>query len=173
MDYWQINITQNNRMLAEQNGEVGLTKNPFSIIVRAPKALTVKLNVSDSEKNFQRVYPGFNLDLKKNGYRIHPFVEGMSFGEDFFNKDETLILDEKGNHYLFYNNEGQHRWTRADTLPGGFIFERKVSSLLINREKVPIENISKSRLYFLFLVKFVKNDIVSPDELKKLVLKLS
>ncbi len=170
---WKIEIFQNNRVLHKVNNVVNLAKRPFSIIVKIPKPLTVMLNVFEDDTNFQRVSPGFNLDLKKNGYLIHPFVKGMGFAEDYFNKDETLILEKKGHHSLFYMDEHKHRWSEVNITNTGFVFKRKVSKIKIGGEIVPIENISKPRMYFLFLVKIIEGNFVSSDELMKLIFKFS
>lgn len=169
---WGVEIVQGNKVLNEESNVINLERKPFIIKVRLQTPHVVRLNVLDNNSNFQKINPNLPMDFKKaTGFpSFHCFIAGTGWAEENFNEDESLNIDAEGHHYLYYDGRDDHRWSNVEISPEKAVFERKVSRLYIGNRLESIEQFSGQRLYLIFLVKFLNQNPISSDELKKIIL---
>jgi hypothetical protein len=160
---WKVEFVQGNRVVAKQNEEIRLAKQPFTIRVTLPQPLPVMLNVLDNDSNYQVVHAGLHTDCPI------PFCIGGGMVEDDYYKLPTeLFTGKEIFHYLALDTQGQnwYRWNRATVIPEGIVFERDV--MLI--DNTPLEQFRKAKLYLLFFVDYRDKERIDEDELLKFVL---
>ena len=159
---WSVEIVQNNQTLPAVNDQVPLARAAFTIRVRMPQPLPVKLNALNSDANFKALQPGFAL----TDSCTLALCTGMDVAEDRLNPQRDLFVDPQLTHYLYYQGPEDHRWSRANVTAQGAVLERDVATLNMK----PIEQYSDPALYLLFFVNYVNPDQIDPGELKKITL---
>jgi hypothetical protein len=159
---WSVEIVQNNQTLPAANDQVPLVRAAFTIRVRMPQPLPVKLNALNSDANFKALQPGFVL----SDNCTLALCTGMDVAEDRLNPQRDLFVDPQLTHYLYYQGPQDHRWSRATVTDQGAVLERDVASL----NGKPIEQYADPALYLLFFVNYINPDKIDPGELKKITL---
>jgi hypothetical protein len=159
---WSVEIVQNGQTLTASNDLVTQARAPFTIRVRMPQPLPVKLNALDSDANFKALQPGFAL---ADDCTL-ALCTGMDVAEDRLNPEKDLFVDPQLTHYLYYQGPQDHRWSRADITATGATLERDVVTL----NAKPIEQFQGPALYLLFFVDYTNPGQIDPGELKKLTL---
>ncbi len=159
---WSVEIVQNNQTLPAPNDQVQLSRAAFTIRVRMPQPLPVKLNALNSDANFKALQPGFDLTANCT----LALCTGMDVAEDRLNPQRDLFVDPQLTHYLYYQGPQDHRWSRANVTNQGAVLERDVATL---NEK-PVEQYADPALYLLFFVNYINPDKIDPGELKKITL---
>ena len=159
---WSVEIVQNSQTLTATNNTVALARAPFTIRVRMPQPLPVKLNALNTDANFKALQPGFVLadDCTM------ALCTGMDVAEDRLNPEKDLFVDPQLTHYLYYQGPQDHRWSRADITATGARLERDVVTL----NTKPIAQYQDPALYLLFFVNYTNPGQIDPGELKKITL---
>jgi len=159
---WSVEIVQNSQTLIAVNDLVSLARAAFTIRVRMPQPLPVKLNALNTDANFQALQPGTTLadDCTM------ALCTGMDVAEDRLNPERDLFVDPQLTHYLYYQGPQDHRWSRADVTVTGAALERDVVSL----NGKPVEQYQDPALYLLFFVNYTNPGQIDPGELKKIAL---
>jgi hypothetical protein len=159
---WSVEIVQNGQPLATANDQVQLSRSAFTIRVRMPQPLPVKLNALNSDANFKALQPGFALTQDCT----LALCTGMDVAEDRLNPERDLFVDPQLTHYLYYQGPQDHRWSRVDLTAQGAVLERDVASL----NGKPVEQYKDPALYLLFFVNYTNPGQIDPGELKKITL---
>jgi hypothetical protein len=159
---WSVEILQDNQPLATTNDHVQLARSAFTLRVKMPQPLPVKLNALNSDANFQALQPGFAL----SDDCTLALCTGMDVAEDRLNPERDLFVDPQLTHYLYYQGPQDHRWSRADVTAQGAVLERDVVSL----NGKPVEQYKDPALYLLFFVNYTNPKQIDPGELKKISL---
>jgi|GEM_PF-4609784 len=157
---WGVDIVQNEMVLPASDGKVELQRKPFTIRVKLPVILNVKLNVIDNDINYQRITPGFVFPE----YCNIAFCPGMGIAED--NKSTSLFVDGEGTHSLYYIDDKNNRWSRIANENGEVVLERDVAFL--NQEL--ISETTYQRLYMVFLIDYREKFTVNEDEVTQVIL---
>ena len=159
---WSVEIIQNNQPLATTNDQVQLARSPFTLRVKMPQPLPVKLNALNSDANFKALQPGFAL----TDDCTLALCTGMDVAEDRLNPERDLFVDPQLTHYLYYQGPQDHRWSRADVTAQGAVLERDVVTL----NGKPVEQYKDPALFLLFFVNYTSPGKIDPGELKKITL---
>jgi hypothetical protein len=159
---WSVEILQNNQPLATTNDQVQLARTAFTLRVKMPQPLPVKLNALNTDANFQALQPGFAL----TDDCTLALCTGMDVAENRLNPERDLFVDPQLTHYLYYQGPQDHRWSRADVTAQGAALERDVVSL----NGKPVEQYKDPALYLLFFVNYTNPGQIDPGELKKITL---
>src|SRR5262245_34102598 len=159
---WSVDIVQMSQVLTVTNDTVAAARAPFTIRVRMPQPLPVKLNALNSDANFKALQPGFVL---ADDCTL-ALCTGMDVAEDRLNPEKDLFVDPQLTHYLYYQGPQDHRWSRADITATGATLERDVVTLSTK----PVEQYADPALYLLFFVDYTHPGQIDPGELKKLML---
>ena len=159
---WSVEIVQNGQKLPIANDQVQLPRTTFTIRVRMPQPLPVKLNALNTDANFKALQPGFALTETCT----LALCTGMDVAEDRLNPQRDLFVDAQLTHYLYYQGPQDHRWSRADVTAQGAVLERDVASL----NGKPVEQYADPALYLLLFVNYTNPDKIDPGELKKITL---
>ena len=159
---WQVEIIQGESTYAADAGDVSLARAPFTLRVRLPQPMAVKLNANTTDENFQLLQPGtvFDPDCEI------ALCTGMNMAEEALNPDQWLAVDGFSTHYLYYASDADHRWSRTVVDAAGATFERDVAWL----NEAPIEQFAGSALYVLFFADANGSESIEPGELKKITL---
>ena len=159
---WSVEILQNNQPLASTNDQVQLLRSAFTLRVKMPQPLPVKLNALNTDANFKALQPGFAL----TDDCTLALCTGMDVAEDRLNPERDLFVDPQLTHYLYYQGPQDHRWSRADVTAQGAVLDRDVVSL----NGKPVEQYKDPALYLLFFVNYTNPGKIDPGELKKITL---
>lgn len=159
---WSVEILQNNQTLAATNNQVPLSRSAFTIRVKMPQPLPVKLNALNTNANFLALQPGYTL----TDNCTLALCTGMDVAEDRLNPERDLFVDPQLTHYLYYQGPQDHRWSRADVTPQGAVLDRDVVTL----NGKPVEQYKDPALYLLFFVNYTNRGQIDPGELKKITL---
>jgi hypothetical protein len=159
---WSVEIVQNSQTLTATNNTVQLAKSDFTIRVKLPQPLPVKLNVLNTDANFQALQPGYRL----TDDCTLALCTGMDVAEDRLNPEKDLFVDPQLTHYLYYQGPTDHRWSRADVTATGASMERDVATL----NTKPIAQYADPALYLLFFVNYTNPGQIDPGELQKIML---
>ena len=159
---WSVDIVQDGQTLTASNDMVQLARSDFTIRVKLPQPLPVKLNALNTDANFTALQPGFTL----TDDCTQALCTGMDVAEDRLNPERDLFVDSQLTHYLYYQGPQDHRWSRADVTATGAALERDVVTL----NGKPIAEYTDPALYLLFFVNYTNPDQIDPGELKKITL---
>jgi hypothetical protein len=159
---WSVEIVQNSQTLTATNDLVQLARSDFTIRVKMPQPLPVKLNALNTDANFKALQPGFTL---ADDCTL-ALCTGMDVAEDRLNPQRDLFVDPQLTHYLYYQGPQDHRWSRADVTATGAALERDVVTL----NGKPIAQYKDPALYLLFFVDYTNPGTIDPGELKKITL---
>ena len=159
---WSVEILQNNQPLATTNDQVQLARSAFTLRVKMPQPLPVKLNALNTDANFKALQPGFAL----TDDCTLALCTGMDVAEGRLNPERDLFVDPQLTHYLYYQGPQDHRWSRADVTAQGAVLERDVVTL----NGKPVEQYKDPALFLLFFVNYTNPGKIDPGELKKITL---
>jgi hypothetical protein len=159
---WAVEIVQNGQVSSTETGQVLLARAPFTLRVRLPQALPVKLNANADDANFQALQPGFVF----TDDCLQALCTGMDVAEDRLNPTQALFVDTLSTHYLYYQGPDDHRWSRATVGASGAVFERDVA--LLNDQ--PVDQYAAPALYLLLFVDLSNPGVIDEGELKKIAL---
>ena len=159
---WSVEIVQDGQTVSMTADTARLARAPFTVRVRLPQPLPVKLNAFNSDANFKALQPGASV----SDDCTTALCTGMDVAEDRLNPDKDLFVDPQLTHYLYYQGPQDHRWSRADVTVTGAIMERDVATL----NTKPIAQYADPALYLLFFVDYTKANQIDPGELKKITL---
>ncbi|MCC7359009.1 MAG: hypothetical protein IT317_06010 [Anaerolineales bacterium] len=159
---WQVEIVQDGAVLPNSNGTVTAARAPFTIRVRLPSPLPVKLNAAATDANFQALQPGFVFTEDC----LLALCTGMDAAEDRLNPDQALFVDPELTHYLYYLAPEDHRWSRAEVTAQGATFERDVAYL----NSIAVAESTDPALYLLFFVNAANEQQIDSGELQKITL---
>jgi len=159
---WSVAIVQNRQALTATNDLVTLARTDFTIRVKLPQPLPVKLNALNTDANFKALQPGYVL---ADDCTL-ALCTGMDVAEDRLNPERDLFVDPQLTHYLYYQGPQDHRWSRVDVTATGAAMERDVVTL----NGKPIAQYADPELYLLFFVDYTNPGTIDPGELKKITL---
>jgi hypothetical protein len=159
---WTVEFIQAGEVLPIENDTVSVARAPFTLRVTLPAPVPVKLNVYNSDQNFQDLQPGFALTPDC----VFALCTGMDVAEERLNPGQMLFVDVELTHYLYYSAPDDHRWSRAVVTPERAVFERDVSYL----NDIPVNLAADPALYLLFFVNEANPEMIDPGELKKIAL---
>lgn len=159
---WAVEIVQGGAALPEVNAAVGLPRAPFTLRVHMPAPAPLKLNVFNTDQNFQALQPGFGF----TDDCLLALCTGMDVAEERLNPGAELFVDVELTHYLYYQAPDDHRWSRVELAGGDAVLERDVAVL----SGIPVEQTTDPALYLLFYLDQGSPQQIDPGELKKLVL---
>ena len=159
---WEVEIVQSGAVLPNTADTVTAARAPFTIRVRLPSPLPVKLNAAATDANFLALQPGFVFTADC----LLALCTGMDAAEDRLNPDQSLFVDPELTHYLYYLAPEDHRWSRAEVTADGATFERDVAYL----NSISVAESTDPALYLLFFVNAANEQQIDPGELKKITL---
>ena len=159
---WSVEIVQNSQTLTTTNDVVTLARTDFTIRVKEPQPLPVKLNALNTDANFKALQPGYTL---ADDCTL-ALCTGMDVAEDRLNPERDLFVDPQLTHYLYYQGPKDHRWSRADVTATGAALERDVVTL----NGKPIAQYADPALYLLFFIDYTNPGKIDAGELKKITL---
>jgi hypothetical protein len=159
---WSVDIVQNSQPLVAVNDQVQPQRSAFTIRVRMPQPLPVKLNALNSDANFQALQPGYILSEDCT----LALCTGMDVAEERLNPQRDLFVDPQLTHYLYYQGPQDHRWSRVDLTAQGAVLDRDVASL----NGKPVAQYQDAALYLLLFVNYTNPGQIDPGELKKITL---
>jgi len=87
-------------------------------------------------------------------------------------KYESLIFNNRGHHYTFYENRKSNRLKLIDDSGNLLKLEFEINSLYYNNKKVKMENTELKEFYIAFLIDRNLNGIIDNGELNKLTIKI-
>lgn len=167
---WDVKIVQTENILEENSGVVQIGRAPFRIRLEMEVLQIVVLNALDNDSNFAKIIPGEAMKC------IEPFVlcPGTGIAPDLSTR--PLFLSSEATNVWIYRDERGDPWDEINLTGSRAVLERDVDNLVLidkGTNVVPIEEFSGEHLYLLFFVPYHDNDIIDPDELKKLTLELT
>ena len=78
----------------------------------------------------------------------------MGMAEELFNPEEKIIIDNTSPHYLFYEDESQHRFSTVEMEEGYIFCRREISNITtfnLNLDPVPLQRLPGNDLFLSFL----------------------
>ena len=163
-DKFRVEIWQDGKLLANNNGVVQLAKKEFQIKVHLFEQEGVYVSSSYGNSYYGLKETDEVPDLQEIGAR--------TFAESTFNEDKDLILDNEGVSYWFYKpKQDWHRFDKDISIEGKTVIGTKTIQhlfILENRSNVNIEDVQKPlKLFFVATTKGRKN-----KELQRLKLQI-
>jgi hypothetical protein len=166
---FQVEVGQAGQFFPAGVEPVRLERQPFTLRLRLPAPLPVKLNALDTDDNFLVIQPGFVLSPEC----LAALCTGMDVAEEKLNPQQLLFVDPLSTHYLYYTGPDDHRWSRATVGPEGAVFERDVAVLMGDPSLpagTPVDLYPGPALYLLVYVDGFNPGVVDPGELAKVTL---
>ena len=114
---WKLDIIQAQAINIASEEHVQLKRLPFTFRITMRNPIPVRLNVLADDSNYTMLKTGFITDFLENGEVVNPFMLGTGLTEGKFNQDESIALEQIGHHYIYYENEQKHRWSRVEFTP--------------------------------------------------------
>ncbi len=149
-DKFRVEIWQDGKLLANNNGVVQLAKKEFQIKVHLFEQEGVYVSSSYGNSYYGLKETEEVPDLQEIGAR--------TFAESTFNEDKDLILDNEGVSYWFYKpKQDWHRFDKDISIEGKTVIGTKTIQhlfILENRSNVNIEDVQKPlKLFFVATTK--------------------
>ncbi len=149
-DKFRVEIWQDGKLLANNNGVVQLAKKEFQIKVHLFEQEGVYVSSSYGNSYYGLKETDEVPDLQEIGAR--------TFAESTFNEDKDLILDNEGVSYWFYKpKQDWHRFDKDISIEGKTVIGTKTIQhlfILENRSNVNIEDVQKPlKLFFVATTK--------------------
>lgn len=149
-DKFRVEIWQDSKLLANNNGVVQLAKKEFQIKVHLFEQEGVYVSSSYGNSYYGLKETEEVPDLQEIGAR--------TFAESTFNEDKDLILDNEGVSYWFYKpKQDWHRFDKDISIEGKTVIGTKTIQhlfILENRSNVNIEDVQKPlKLFFVATTK--------------------
>ena len=149
-DKFRVEIWQDGKLLANNNGVVQLAKKEFQIKVHLFEQEGVYVSSSYGNSYYGLKETEEVPDLQEIGAR--------TFAESTFNEDKDLILDNEGVSFWFYKpKQDWHRFDKDISIEGKTVIGTKTIQhlfILENRSNVNIEDVQKPlKLFFVATTK--------------------
>ena len=147
--WFSICIEQDGEVVPSSGGIVEIEKKPFTLVIIMKEPIGVLVNFSSDE----RLHNGF-----RQGQSIEDLLKSpemfMGMAEELFNPEEKIIIDNTSPHYLFYEDESQHRFSTVEMKEGYIFCRRKISNITtfnLNLDPVPLQRLPGNDLFLSFL----------------------
>jgi Type II secretion system (T2SS), protein G len=158
---WNVAILQGGKVTPSVAEVVTLQRAPFVIRVTMPQPpRNVMLNVLGDDRTFNLVN-GFNFDDCAKHIGVFCNATGMS--ENSFDVDKNLRLFADAMHYIYYESEKDHRWSRISFSGDNVIFEREVANIDFG----PIEKTKTPALYLTFVIRPIDRQTLSQSDVRR------
>lgn len=149
-DKFRVEIWQDGKLLANNNGVVQLAKKEFQIKLHLFEQEGVYVSSSYGNSYYGLKETEEVADLQEIGAR--------TFAESTFNEDKDLILDNEGVSYWFYKpKQDWHRFDKDISIEGKTVIGTKTIQhlfILEHRSNVNIEDVQKPlKLFFVATTK--------------------
>lgn len=147
--YFSVFIEQGGETAAVRNGRVEIGKTVFALVLVMKEPLGVLANFSLDDQ----MYRGFRRGKLLSEIMDEPDMF-MGLAEENFNRRQRIFIDDSAPHYLFFQDQNNHRFDEIYKAGDYFICKRTIGyyALLSAVESViPIELLAGDTLYISFL----------------------
>ena len=101
------------------------------------------------------------------------FITGSGMAPYSSGKYETLIFNNSGHHYIFYENSDSKRVNLIKNKGTLLQLEFEINALYYNNKEVKMKNTNLNEFYLAFYIDKNLNGIIDIDELNKITVKLN
>jgi len=147
-EYFDFQIIQENQAVPVIDHEVTLRRKPFTLVIILKEKIGVLTNFSVNPL----LYDGFS-----HGKSLEKILEEpdlfMGMAEYDFNPEKRIFIDNIAAHYLYYDSEKAHRFSRAE-IKDNIIYGYRDIDFFQHRSYDPIrkiENLQYDILYVVFM----------------------
>ena len=147
--WFSFAVEQNGKPVEIKNNRLSIEKAPFTLVLITRGPLGVLVNFSEKDT----LYKGFLKNKPLSEFLPQPDLF-MGLGEEDFNPDESIFIDEFSAHYLYFENRTRHRFSTAE-LSDGYVTGRRIISnykTYTDAESIiPISELETDTLYLGFM----------------------
>lgn len=161
-------IQGNNRYISNnQNDILIIERKPFTIRyfikrydVKKETFYAMHVAVLDNAQDTIGLYVGQKIN------EIEFFMPGTGLASSENGYYESIFITNKGNHYLFYQDENDNRSQLVSSLNNFLELDWHISSAIYQEQQYSIEMLKMQSLFFVFLKDNNLNEVVDTNELK-------
>ena len=177
--HFEILIEQDGVVKEIVDNEVVLLRKPFAFVVKFSGPDSVYVNAGFNSCLFNELLEG---KAPQKNTEINP----SGIDEEFFNKDETLIVSNGLHNFWQYKNDEENRFDKVEKKGEIYFCRRTVSNLIIlpdskdentdsiikPKNRIPISEIKDNRLYIIAIKQEWNEDYTSKIEKMRVCFKI-
>ena len=164
-----IKIIQNNliEVVASENATIKLNKSPFQLqfdnkFYNSKKEHHNATQIAFLNPNEESVMIEEGMPLSLIPY----FESGSGFSADEDGGYSTVIINNYGHHYLYYENEQDHRIDLVSKNKGIGTFQWNIDRFYYNDRDMPITKFPLQKLKMVVVTDFNQNNKIDENELR-------
>ena len=142
--HFGVGIEQDGKQIPIKNNSLEIKRKPFTLVFYFPKHDGVSVNASFNQKSY---------DSAKNGVPLKNIIGFSETGmaEYDYNKHERIFIYDKGPHYWYFKEKGEHRFSEITKKDKFWVCKRVVSNIQKEKVDIALNKTTESSLYFVFI----------------------